>query len=264
MKTVSLRVLRLLPLAFLLSSCATEQHPPAIVGLTETNKPTTTQETVETSKSAMHVDVKTPRFLVADHYDAIAKSLPAFPSAGSVEQRADELTLLSLQQMRTKADCSRAASEVKTNLANFYGEPNGPLTAQQVKKLNPFFEEVRSDADFFLHKLKNERGRKRPFTYINGLEPCVARELTPAYPSGHATISRLYALILSDLYPADTKVLLKRSDVIANDRVLAGMHHRSDVVAGQALGERLYKEFEKSPDFKKELAELEHSAQRKN
>ena len=61
------------------------------------------------------------------------------------------------------------------------------------------------------------------------------------------------------MYPAKTKELLKRADVIAEDRVLAGMHHRSDIIAGQALGERLYKEFSKSPDFRKDLSDLERA-----
>jgi hypothetical protein len=59
------------------------------------------------------------------------------------------------------------------------------------------------------------------------------------------------------MFPTKTKELLKRADVIAEDRVVAGMHHRSDIIAGQALGERLYKEFSKSPEFRKELMDYE-------
>jgi acid phosphatase (class A) len=253
MKTIAL----LVPLIFLLSSCATEQRGLSPLGLSPVNK-TTTIRTSGDEKIVIHPAPSKPHFLSVDRYEAVSKTVAPFPAPSTYEQRADEMNLLTLQQLRTPADCSRAASEVRVSLAAFYGTPNGPLSASDVERLSPFFEQVRNDADHFIQKLKVERGRKRPFLYIHGLNPCVAREVTPAYPSGHATLARLYALILSDMYPSQTKVLLKRADQIGDDRVVAGMHHRTDIIAGQALGERLYKEFSKSPTFRKELAALEH------
>ncbi len=247
-------------LALLLSACATEPVSP-ILGMSETSKSSTanepSRELGDAKNVVLHPTPTKPKFINGDLYSVIAKSVAPSPAPGSIEQRADELNLLSLQEMRTKADCDRAATEVKVTLANFFGGPKGSLTNAQIEKLAPFFEQIRNDSDFFIQRLKTERGRKRPFQYIKDVEPCVAREVTPAYPSGHATLSRLYALVLSDMYPSKTKELLKRADVIAEDRVLSGMHHRSDIIAGQALGERLYKEFSKSPEFKKELSELE-------
>jgi acid phosphatase (class A) len=232
-------------LALLLSACAHEPVSP-VLGL------------AAKSTAPRSVPAK-PRFIAADLYAPVAKSVAPFPAPDSIEQRADELNLLTMQEVRTKADCERAAGEVKVSLEHFYGGPQGALNPAQVETLAPFFEQIRNDSDYFIQRLKGERARKRPFQYIKGLEPCVKREMSPAYPSGHATLARLYALILSDMFPAKTKELLKRSDIIAEDRVLAGMHHRSDIIAGQALGERLYKEFSKSSEFRRELSNLERA-----
>ena len=256
----------------LLAACASEPTKPysSLGSIESTGKsvavvasspgPTpSTKELGDPKNTVVHPAPVMPKFLSADHYESVSKSVAAFPAPNTIEQRADELNLITLQQMRTRGECARAATEVKVNLANLYGEF---LTSAQIEKLAPFFDQVRNDADYFIYKLKTERNRKRPYAYITGLEPCVAREITPAYPSGHATISRLYALILSDMYPTKTKDLLRKSDLIASDRVLAGMHHRTDIVAGQALGERLYKEFSKSRDFRKELNDFERESQK--
>lgn len=237
--------------ALLLSACAHEPVSP-VLGVAK-------NVVTHPAPATAPVTVK-PRFISADLYAPVAKSVAPFPAPDSIEQRVDELNLLTLQEMRTKADCERAAGEVKVSLDHFYGGPKGALTPAQVEALAPFFEQIRNDSDYFIQRLKVERARKRPFQYIKDLEPCVTREMSPAYPSGHATLARLYALILSDMFPAKTKELLKRSDVIAEDRVLSGMHHRSDIIAGQALGERLYKEFSKSPEFRRELNSLERIA----
>jgi acid phosphatase (class A) len=117
--------------------------------------------------------------------------------------------------------------------------------------------QVRNDADYFIQRLKIDFPRQRPFLYVPGLEPCVLKEVTGAYPSGHAAISRLQALILSRLYPERSQALFARARAIGQSRVLSGMHHPSDIRAGEELAEKLYGEFGKSESFQRALRALE-------
>ena len=77
-----------------------------------------------------------------------------------------------------------------------------------------------------------------------------------SYPSGHATISRIEALVLADLVPARRAELLARADEIALSRVIGGVHHPSDIEAGKRLAETLYAVYRKSPAFRRELETL--------
>ncbi len=82
------------------------------------------------------------------------------------------------------------------------------------------------------------------------------KEVTGAYPSGHSTLAKLYALILADLYPAMKNELLTRGDQIALDRVISGMHHPTDIQAGKILGELIYQELKKSKEFQSAYSKI--------
>ena len=189
-----------------------------------------------------------------------ASAIPAPPAPGSKEDRADFARLFHLQKTRTARQCVRAASEVNPNLESLFGPKYGPLTEDQVQKWASFFDgAVRSDTDYYVQKLKIHWNRPRPYLANLKILPCVSREGTLAYPSGHATISEVYALILERLVPGKKSAIEARTREIGNDRVLAGVHHPSDIRAGHRLGRELYRAFRKSPAFKKAFAGL-HSA----
>lgn len=202
-----------------------------------------------TESVAVYSAPQEPRLIANDLLPKFKYSMIMPPAKGSRAQKKDEAELRKRQAERTPADCARANTEVHANLDHLFGPINGPLTAEEVEPLKDFFEKIRNDADFYIQTLKKEFPRERPFVYMKDLEPCVPKELTGAYPSGHATISKLEAMILGDLYPRRKSAFLARADVIAGDRVLAGMHHPTDIQAGKMLGARLYRKFRQSPAY---------------
>lgn len=202
-----------------------------------------------------HPAPKEPIYIDKGFYSSLQSKLPKPPQPGSSEQKMDERILAELQNTRTTQDCEIAKSEVLVSLKSFYGKPQGPLTDTQVEKLAPFFEQVRNDADYFIQKLKVDFPRKRPFLYISTLNPCVPREVTGAYPSGHAVLSSLFALILSDQHKEMRKELDSRAKSIGRHRILSGMHHPSDVVAGQKLATLIHQELKKSSKYQTDLAQ---------
>ena len=57
-----------------------------------------------------------------------------------------------------------------------------------------------------------------------------------SFPSGHAAAAAAVAGTISLAYPPLAPLLLPLAAVIAASRVLLGVHHLSDVLAGAALG----------------------------
>jgi len=58
----------------------------------------------------------------------------------------------------------------------------------------------------------------------------------PSYPAAHGCLSTAAATALADLFPDDAKALLAIGKQAADARMWAGIHYRSDIDAGQALG----------------------------
>jgi acid phosphatase (class A) len=208
----------------------------------------------EAADQVVHHPVpKKPVFVSETWYESLKTSLPLAPLQNSAQQKSDEQELFKYQKTRKAADCEQAKVEVMVSLSNFFGSKGSPIPMADIEKLSPFFEQLRNDAHYFIQRLKKDFPRQRPFLYLKGLEPCVAKEVTGAYPSGHAVLAELFGLVLTDFYPEHKKFLETRAKKIAEHRVLAGMHHRTDIEAGTKLGALIYEQFKKSGVFQGEF-----------
>jgi len=128
-----------------------------------------------------------------------------------------------------------------------------PLTAA-------FFERLAETANGPKNFLKDTFRRKRPFReHPESIKRLVQDEDGFSYPSGHSTRSRLFARVLGELDPAKRKAFLRCGDRIANDRIIGGMHYRSDVLASWKLGDLLFDELIKDHGFLADLAALKNS-----
>ena len=58
---------------------------------------------------------------------------------------------------------------------------------------------------------------------------------------------------LSDFVPVRRAAFLARADEIAQDRVIGGVHHPTDVAAGKVLADEIHGELLKSPAFRADL-----------
>jgi acid phosphatase (class A) len=184
---------------------------------------------------------------------SIADVIAPAPAPNSSVDQADHQELLKLQSSRTPADCKRAGTEVHVSLETFFGPEYGPLKEAEVKKWTPFFDDIGTDAEFFSKQAKQKWKRLRPYLAYQDIKPCTPLEQSTSYPSGHATISRVYADVLSKLDPSRKELFMKRADQIAGDRVLAGVHHTSDIEAGKKLGDVEFAALMKNPQFEQAL-----------
>ncbi|OGR42875.1 MAG: hypothetical protein A2X35_09575 [Elusimicrobia bacterium GWA2_61_42] len=180
---------------------------------------------------------------------------PAPPEAGSKKDKADLAALREWQLKRTPEDCARANAGAHAGYEEFFGDLS-PFPRPLPPAASAILKRVKTETDGAAADIKDMFKRPRPFLRDAALEPCLGRIGGLAYPSGHATISRLFALLLADLVPSRKKEFFARADAAALDRVIGGVHHPSDIKAGKRLAEKLYRRYKKSPAFRADMAAL--------
>ncbi len=191
-----------------------------------------------------------PHYLSLEGLDL--RAVPAPPADGSAADKEDFRVLYDWQARRTSAQCAAARAEMSHDYEVFFGKisPFGQPTPPAVKA---FFNNVSKDSVAVNTYLKEAYQRQRPFLRDPGLKPCIPNVRGFAYPSGHSAMSRLFALILSDLVPSRRAEFMARADQAALNRVIGGAHHPSDTAAGKALADTLYTELKKQPAFASDL-----------
>src|SRR5215475_4363293 len=76
----------------------------------------------------------------------------------------------------------------------------------------------------------------RPVQLDPDVRPLFSTPNHPSYPAAHGCLSTATATILGYLFPHDTAKLAALGEEAAESRIWAGIHYRSDIVAGVALG----------------------------
>lgn len=180
---------------------------------------------------------------------------PAPPADGSEADKADLAELLRVQSSLKPGDCLRAQGSAKADFENFFGEAS-PFPSPLPREAAEVLKRLKTETDGVAADVKDRFKRKRPFLREPAVDPCLGRIGGLAYPSGHATISRLFALVLSDLVPQRRREYLRLADEAAQDRVIGGVHHPADIAAGKELAERLYRRYKGSHVFKRDMRRL--------
>ncbi|MDA8131170.1 MAG: phosphatase PAP2 family protein [Elusimicrobia bacterium] len=177
------------------------------------------------------------------------------PAEGSAEDRRDLAEVLRWQAERTEAQCAVAADQAQATYESFFGEisPFGPSTPAEVGKI---LQKIKLDTSSVVFLQKRKYARPRPFLRDPAIRPCLKKESGYAYPSGHSTAARVFGLLLSDLVPSESAEFMSYADQAALNRVIAGVHHPSDIEAGKKLGDAVYAALRRSPSFKKDMAVL--------
>ena len=184
---------------------------------------------------------------------------PPAPAPGSPTDRADLIALHDWQSRRTAEQCDKAASEGEAYFDQFFGELN-PFTGPLPKESRKFILRVRKDTETAVNIYKNRNARQRPFLEDPSLTSCLGKIGGLAYPSGHATLARVYALMLTEISPLRRSEFMARGDEAALYRVIVGVHHPSDIEAGKQLGDILFGRFMQNSGFRAGLERLRYYA----
>ncbi|MCX5794717.1 MAG: phosphatase PAP2 family protein [Elusimicrobia bacterium] len=184
--------------------------------------------------------------------------LPPAPVPGSALDKADLIQLHDWEKRRTKQQCAAAQAQEHAYFDEFFGDIS-PFVKPLPQEAADFLRQVQDDVDVAVGRLKDQNQRPRPYRHDSSLHPCLGRIGGLSYPSGHAALSSVYALMLSELVPARTPEFLTAAGKAALNRVIGGVHHPSDIEAGKLLGDMLYARFSKDPAFQAQIESLRAS-----
>lgn len=202
---------------------------------------------------------KVPEYAQGHYLDAgslpAVRNFPPPPAVGSPEFRNDFLVLHAWQNRRTEDQCAAAEAQSKASYESMFGSVS-PFPVPLTGDAKTFMAAMAADSGAATYILKERFDRPRPPLTDPTLHACIHLPKGKAYPSGHATSARLYALVLSELVPARRAQFMAAADAAAAYRVLGGVHHPSDVEAGKRLGDALFAELKLIPAFNAELAAL--------
>lgn len=191
-------------------------------------------------------------YLAPTDVDAV-KLLPAPPAASSAEAKSELEVVLKVQSARTPEECARAQGEAKLKMTAFQSVLGANFTSENFPLTDKLLKHAGADSKLLSEAAKVMFDRPRPPKVDANVQPLL-EESEPSYPSGHATRGMLYALILSELVPAQKAALVARGQEIGWDRIIAGVHYPSDLVAGRTLGLAVTQALLSNPKFQKDLA----------
>lgn len=178
------------------------------------------------------------------------------PSLGSKAEVKDYEALLAAQEERTEEDCELSKAQRFPTFRLLYGKSE-LLNSTEFRRVEPLLERVTKLSSRVAGYFKSKFLRPRPYTTHPDIVPCVDKPSgDKSYPSSHATMAAADGCVLVALFPDRAKEILDYAGYLAQLRVRVGVHHPSDVAAGQKLGRDICQYLLKDDEFKAELARI--------
>jgi acid phosphatase (class A) len=174
----------------------------------------------------------------AAHYVApadldLAPLLAPPPAAGSAAAERDLAAVLEVQRTRTPDQVVAARADVELDPFR-YADVLGPaFNPARLPRTAAYLQAVTADAKALYEGPKQHFGRPRPFAVSAEVQPVIDKPRSASYPSGHATLGYLWAILLADLVPEKSAVLFDRGRAYGWNRVVGGVHFPTDDDAGQ-------------------------------
>jgi len=184
----------------------------------------------------------------------IKKVLADPPADNSAAARTELDRLLAIQAKRTPQDVARIMSEPPLSPYLFSSVLGSSFNAQTLPATDALLKRVSADAAAVIDQAKACWNRKRPWVLEARIQPCIAKPTDPSYPSARAARSRVWAVILGQLFPARKSQLLAAADQVAQNRIDAGVHYPTDVEAGKALADAIADKIIQTPAFAADMA----------
>ncbi len=184
-------------------------------------------------------------------------SLPPYPALGSYESNLDFELLHKYQDERGPEQCELAQSQIRPTFEAFYGNTAGFLSEREVAILAPFMGKVFDFTHRVSSYFKGKFQRPRPYAIDNSIEPCIEKvKGARAYPSSHASMSAVGACVLAEFFYKKEKRILEYGKYLGDLRAIVGVHHPSDVIAGQRLAEQICYSLGTNREFQEEFEQI--------
>ena len=192
-------------------------------------------------------------FITAKELD-LTKFLAPPPANDSAQTKTELAEILTIQVTRTPEMVARAQADAEENVWRFADVLGPKFTKEALPKTDAFFARVAETEGAVVDPAKDVWKRPRPHLYSNLVKPVVPLSKSGSYPSGHATVGTLMAIVLSNMVPEKRAELMARGWEYANNRVIGGIHYRSDIEAGRIAGSLIAEAIWSQADFAAEFA----------
>jgi acid phosphatase (class A) len=190
-------------------------------------------------------------YLSSDDVD-LTKLLAPPPAPNSAAQKHDMAAVLKVQRERTPEEVAAGIADLQKSVFRFSDVLGAGFSEGNLPKTAALFKAVNSDAAMVALGGKTYFKRARPFVVSSEVHPTVP---TPekgkygSYPSGHATMGYLDAILLADMVPEKRAELFARGRQYGMHRVVDGVHYPSDVEAGRFDGTVVAAALMRNPKF---------------
>jgi acid phosphatase (class A) len=194
-------------------------------------------------------------FVPADRlHGMLILAAPPVAASGTASNELAELHLI--EGARTKEQMARAIADDKDESIFIFRDVVGAgFTPQALPLTAALSAHVGDDESANTGPLKKSFARVRPYNADKSLHPiCKTKTKNDSYPSGHATAGYLQALTLIELFPEKRDAILARADEYAGNRMVCGVHYRSDIQAAKLLAYAVHAVMLENPQFKTEMA----------
>lgn len=149
-----------------------------------------------------------------------------------------------------------AAKDDVTKNVSFFSDTIKGFDIEKLPKTKALFNQVRRTEQYVAKKFKSYFIRNRPYVNDIAIKPCISPKISDrntSYPSGHAVMGFSMGVVLSQLIPEKSAAIMHRANVYAENRLICGLHHRSDISAGQVLGTLVAVQLLQNHEFQKML-----------
>ena len=198
-------------------------------------------------------------FVTAKEVD-LTRYLPAPPANDSKQTRDEIAELLQIQQSRTPEQAAAAVADAQEEVWRFADVMGPKFSADKLPVTSAFFERIAATEGAVVDPAKDFWKRPRPHMISDQIQPIVKKSKSGSWPSGHATLGYLMATLLADMVPEKKEALYARASQYAQNRVIAGIHYRSDTVmsrtAAALIAQKLFESTEFSTQFAATQKEL--------
>lgn len=192
------------------------------------------------------------------------KLLPPPPKPGSAQDIADRTIYATSAQGVDGPAWEAAKKQLNPTDAEFMGQLSCAVGAKLSPQTTPMTMAMiaRTGVDFIppMDAAKKFHARARPFTTDKGraCDPSTddgkGERLGFAYPSGHAGIGWLWALVLADAAPARAAAIRDFGVATGDLRIACRVHWLSDVAYGRVLASAIYQRIAMEPEYQADLA----------
>jgi acid phosphatase (class A) len=187
--------------------------------------------------------------------------LPPPPAAGSQIAVGDVALFAATRALESSPRWQLAANDdqvsQKAMLRDFSCSVGLDLAAADTPALARLLARSSADAARIFVAAKDVYQRPRPFLSETGpvcITPSETFAKSGSYPSAHATVGWLYALLLAELDPEHAAKISARGRAYGESRVVCGVHYLSDVEAGWLTAATLVAALHGTQEFDTDVA----------